>query len=67
MHTLIHFIGHFFYRNPKKTAHGPCGASIMQPLAGGDTSCLLISARDKSGPEAPVNTEAFWKIGKEGK
>lgn len=59
--TLIHFLDRFVYRNPKKTASGLRGASIMQPLAGGDTSGLLVSARSKAGMKAPVNTEAFWK------
>ena len=60
--TLIHFLDRFVYRNPKKTASGPRGSSIMQPLAGGDTSGLLISTRSKAGAKAPVNTEAFWKM-----
>ena len=61
-HTLIHFLDRFVYRNPKKTASGPRGASIMQPLAGGDTSSLLVSALSKSNLQQPVNTEAFWKM-----
>ncbi|MCJ1382614.1 hypothetical protein MMC17_005727 [Xylographa soralifera] len=62
MHTLIHFLDRFVYRNPKKAASGPRGASIMQPLAGGDTSGLLISAQSKTRTRQPVNTEAFWKM-----
>ena len=35
----------------------------MQPLAGGDTSGLLVSARSaKYASRAPVNTVAFWKM-----
>ena len=35
----------------------------MQPLAGGDASGLLVSARSaRSALRAPVNTEAFWKM-----
>ena len=60
--TLIHFLDRFVYRNPKKAARGPRGASIMQPLAGGDTSGLLVSGRSKASAKAPVNTEAFWKM-----
>lgn len=60
--TLIHFLDRFVYRNPKKTVGGARGASIMQPLAGGDTSGLLVSARSKTSAKAPVNTEAFWKM-----
>jgi len=62
MHTLIHFLDRFVYRNPKKAASGPRGASIMQPLAGGDTSSLLVSAQSKNDLKHPVNTEAFWKM-----
>ncbi|MCJ1388653.1 hypothetical protein MMC18_001502 [Xylographa bjoerkii] len=62
MHTLIHFLDRFVYRNPKKAASGPRGASIMQPLAGGDASGLLVSAQSKTRTRQPVNTEAFWKM-----
>ncbi|MCJ1284701.1 hypothetical protein MMC26_004037 [Xylographa opegraphella] len=62
MHTLIHFLDRFVYRNPKKAASGPRGVSIMQPLAGGDTSGLLVSAQSKTRARQPVNTEAFWKM-----
>ena len=61
LNTLIHFLDRFVYRNPK--AHSaPRGASIMQPMAGGDSSALLVSTySDKSSIEQPVNSEAFWK------
>jgi len=62
MHTLISFLDRFVYRNPKKHPSGPRGASIMQPLAGGDTSGLLISAQSKKASKQPVNTEGFWNI-----
>ena len=62
MHTLIQFLDRFVYRNPKKATIGARGSSIMQPLAGGDTSGLLVSARSKRGSKAPVNTDAFWKM-----
>ena len=59
--TLIHFLDRFVYRNPKVTK-SPRGASIMQPIAGGDSSALLVSANsDKLSIEQPVNSEAFWK------
>ena len=61
LNTLIHFLDRFVYRNPKATKP-PRGASIMQPMAGGDSSALLVSAySDKSSIEQPVNSEAFWK------
>ncbi|MCJ1475998.1 hypothetical protein MMC13_004662 [Lambiella insularis] len=62
MHTLVHFLDRFVYRNPKKSADGPHGTSIMQPLAGGDPSGLLVSAQGKNKLRQPVNTEAFWKM-----
>ena len=59
--TLIHFLDRFVYRNPKAT-NAPRGASIMQPMAGGDSSTLLVSAlSDKSRTQQPVNSEGFWK------
>ena len=61
LNTLIHFLDRFVYRNPKAT-NTPKGASIMQPMAGGDSSALLVSAySNKSSNKPPVNSEAFWK------
>ena len=61
LNTLIHFLDRFVYRNPKAQS-APRGASIMQPMAGGDSSALLVSTyTDKSRIEQPVNSEAFWK------
>lgn len=61
LHTLIHFLDRFVYRNPKLSS-GPRGASIMQPMAGGDTSGLLVTASSKATTREPVNSEAFWKL-----
>lgn len=61
LNTLIHFLDRFVYRNPKAT-NTPKGASIMQPMAGGVSSALLVSAySNKSSNKPPVNSEAFWK------
>lgn len=61
LNTLIHFLDRFVYRNPKATI-APKGTSIMQPLAGGDSDALLVSAySSKSSTKQPVNSEAFWK------
>lgn len=60
LNTLIHFLDRFVYRNPKAT-NPPRGSSIMQPMAGGDSSALLLSAYSKSANKQPVNSEAFWK------
>lgn len=60
LHTLTHFLDRFVYRTPKATA-GARGASIMQPLAGGDTADRLVEAGKKSQNQLPLNTDAFWK------
>ncbi|OJD18298.1 hypothetical protein AJ78_01674 [Emergomyces pasteurianus Ep9510] len=60
IHTLTHFLDRFVYRNPKA---GPSmrGASIMQPLAGGESKGLLITSGGMAKGQEPVNREAFWK------
>lgn len=60
LHTLTHFLDRFVYRTPKATTAAR-GASIMQPLAGGDTADRLVEA-GKAAPQAvPLNSENFWK------
>lgn len=61
LHTLIHFLDRFVYKNPKSTA-GPRGSSIMQPMVESTTSDRLVSARSKTATRQPVNSEAFWKL-----
>ena len=67
LNTLIHFLDRFVYRNPKSTSTSKTkGASIMQPLAGGDSSTLLVSKySEKERARQPVNSEAFWRQGSE--
>ncbi|KAL9044639.1 MAG: hypothetical protein Q9214_002238 [Letrouitia sp. 1 TL-2023] len=61
-HSLIQFLDRFVYRNPKATPAAR-GFSIMQPLAGGDSSGILLnSLGPKSRSKDPVNSEAFWKM-----
>ena len=60
IHTLSHFLDRFVYRNPKATA-SLRGSSIMQPLAGGDTSGLLVTSGRSGKARDPVNSEAFWR------
>ncbi|KAI9829802.1 MAG: hypothetical protein M1826_005379 [Phylliscum demangeonii] len=59
LHTLVHFLDRFVYRNAK-TNTAPRGVSLMQPLTG-DTSAygLLLSKRDTSRAQPPVNAEPF--------
>ncbi|KAF2842544.1 CBF-domain-containing protein [Patellaria atrata CBS 101060] len=61
LHTLIHFLDRFVYRNAKSKAGSTRGTSIMQPLAGTSASDLLIKERYHGKLEVPLNTEAFWK------
>ncbi|KAH0561948.1 hypothetical protein GP486_003344 [Trichoglossum hirsutum] len=63
LHTLIHFLDRFVYRNAKSNSAAPRGISIMQPLGSGDSSGVLLSARGISRGLAPLNSEAFWKKG----
>jgi ribosome biogenesis protein MAK21 len=60
LHTLTHFLDRFIYRTPKASA-GTRGASIMQPLAGGDTADRLVESGKKAQNQLPLNTDAFWK------
>ncbi|PGH12192.1 hypothetical protein AJ80_06812 [Polytolypa hystricis UAMH7299] len=59
IHTITHFLDRFVYRNPK-SAPSLRGSSIMQPLAGGDASGLLVTGKG-ARTTAPINSEAFWK------
>lgn len=60
IHTLAHFLDRFVYRSPKANT-SLRGSSIMQPLAGGDTSGLLVTSGRVSKSREPVNSEAFWE------
>jgi ribosome biogenesis protein MAK21 len=58
LHTLIHFLDRFAYRNARIGTSNLRGSSIMQPLAGGDSADLLVSSA--SHGQLPVNSEKFW-------
>lgn len=58
LHTLIHFLDRFAYRNAKAGTSNLRGSSIMQPLAGNDSAGLLVSSA--SYGQLPVNSEKFW-------
>jgi ribosome biogenesis protein MAK21 len=60
LHTLMHFLDRFVYRNAKTKSAGMRGTSIMQPLANTNAADLLIQDRSGASTEAPLNTEAFW-------
>ncbi|KMP04077.1 CCAAT/enhancer-binding protein zeta [Coccidioides immitis RMSCC 2394] len=59
IHTLSHFLDRFVYRSPK-TSSNLRGSSIMQPLAGVDTSALLVTSGHTTRAHESVNNEAFW-------
>jgi len=64
LHTLSHFLDRFVYRNAKSSTKASDivrGSSIMQPLAGGDSTGMVLSIRAAIRARAPVNTEEFWK------
>ncbi|KAJ5107407.1 hypothetical protein N7456_004082, partial [Penicillium angulare] len=60
LHTLSHFLDRFVYRTPKASAAAR-GASIMQPLAGGDAADRLVEAAKTTQQSMPLNSENFWK------
>ena len=60
-HSLISFLDRFVYRNAKASAGGLRGSSIMQPLAGGESSGVLVANRATAQAHQPVNSEAFWR------
>jgi ribosome biogenesis protein MAK21 len=59
LHTLIHFLDRFIYKN-SKAKNTVRGNSIMQPLAITNGADMLISERTGASMEAPLNKEAFW-------
>jgi ribosome biogenesis protein MAK21 len=64
LHTLIHFLDRFVYRNPKSSSSNLRGSSIMQPLAASGSSELLGGL--PSGQQGvPVNANSFKTL-KEG-
>lgn len=58
LHTLIHFLDRFVYKNAKVTGTKMRGSSIMQPMASDDTRAVLLSSSTKVN-RLPVNSEAF--------
>ena len=61
--TLITFLDRFVYKNPKTGSNAKAkGASIMQPLNGGEDGSVLLSAHSGASSRAPpMNSEAFWR------
>ncbi|KAJ9653518.1 RNA-binding ribosome biosynthesis protein mak21 [Neophaeococcomyces mojaviensis] len=58
LHTMIHFLDRFVYKNAKLSEGKMRGSSIMQPMANDDTRAVLINASGYA-QRLPVNSEAF--------
>ncbi|KAI9886306.1 MAG: hypothetical protein M1823_001915 [Watsoniomyces obsoletus] len=58
LHTLIHFLDRFVYRNVKSNP-ALRGASVMQPLHGDNEHGVLLLNRDSGKAQAPLNTAEF--------
>ena len=59
LHTLIHFLDRFVYRNAKVSDSKMRGSSIMQPLASENTRAVLFNASVAGSQRIAVNSEAF--------
>lgn len=58
IHTLIHFLDRFVYKNPKLASTSLRGSSIMQPMASSNAQSALISST-ATLPGLAVNTDRF--------
>lgn len=61
LHTLMHFLDRFVYRNAKTKQSITRGSSIMQPMSGSHAADILIKNREDGKHRPPVNSDAFWK------
>lgn len=60
LHTLVHFLDRFAYRNAKLREDVTRGQSIMQPALASESTDALFIARDVAKLKQPLNTEDFW-------
>jgi ribosome biogenesis protein MAK21 len=58
IHTLIHFLDRFVYKNPKLASINLRGSSIMQPMASSNAQSALIGS-SATLPSLAVNTDRF--------
>lgn len=58
LHTMIHFLDRFVYKNAKLSAAPMRGSSIMQPMANDDSRSVLVGAAGNSR-KLPINSEQF--------
>lgn len=59
LHTLIHFLDRFVYKNAKLSETRPRGASIMQPMVSDNTHNVLIAPTIGGTQRMPVTSEEF--------
>ncbi|ORY08287.1 CBF-domain-containing protein [Basidiobolus meristosporus CBS 931.73] len=60
LHTIMHFLDRFVYRNPKKKSSTLRGASIHQPMDY-NTTGGVVWKRGAGISDVTVNSEAFWR------
>jgi ribosome biogenesis protein MAK21 len=65
LHTLIHFLDRFVYRNPKASSSSLRGSSIMQPLAASESSGLHLGGLPSGQQTIPVNASSFKTLKEE--
>ena len=59
LHTLIHFLDRFVYRNAKLSDSKMRGSSIMQPMASDNTRAMLFNSSSGGSSKLSVNSDAF--------
>lgn len=59
LHTLIHFLDRFVYKNAKLSESRPRGASIMQPMVSDNTHNVLLAPSVGGSQRMPVTSEDF--------
>lgn len=59
LHTLIHFLDRFIYKNAKLSETRPRGASIMQPMVSDHTHNVLITPTVGGTQRMPVTSDEF--------
>lgn len=59
LHTLMHFLDRFVYKNAKLSEIRPRGASIMQPMVNDSRHGVLIAPTAAGKAQLPVTSEEF--------
>ncbi|KPI35137.1 uncharacterized protein AB675_1322 [Cyphellophora attinorum] len=59
LHTLMHFLDRFVYKNAKLSESRPRGSSIMQPMVNDSRNGVLIAPRIGGKERLPVTSDEF--------